>query len=295
VYFEKVIDLVRARNPYTLDRDGVLQLPGVRPIPLGGLTDVESTARLRAEPALLKLQLELRRLPLDRKGAESLKPFGYDLFNERVSTFAPGVDIPVPADYIVGSGDQFDVQLYGSQNRTLRLVVGRDGRLSFPELGPIEVAGKSFASVATDLERRVARQIIGTQASVGMGRPRSIQIFVVGEARKPGAYTVSGLATITSALYASGGVNTTGSLRDVQLKRRGEIIRRLDLYDLLLRGDTISDVPLLAGDVVFIPPAGATAAISGEVRRPAIYELKPNTTRMGRASRSSAIPMIVDE
>jgi len=278
---DKVIDLVRARNPYTLDPDGVLQLPGVRPILLGGLTDVEATARLRAEPALLKLQLELRRLPLERIGAEGLKPFGYDLFNQRVSTFAPGTDVPVPADYIVGPGDQFDVQLYGSQNRTLGLIVGRDGRLSFPELGPIEVAGKSFAAVATDLEQRVARQIIGTQASVGMGRPRSIQIFVMGEARKPGAYTVSGLATITSALYASGGVNTTGSLRDVQLKRRGETIRRLDLYDLLLRGDTSADVSLLSGDVVFIPPAGATATIVGEVRRPAIYELKANSTLGG--------------
>jgi protein involved in polysaccharide export with SLBB domain len=278
---DKVIKIIRERNPYVLDREGVLQLPGLRPIPLGGLTDVEATTRLAAEPALLKLKVEVTRLPLKRSGPEALKPFGYDLFNERVSTFAPGADVPVPADYVVGPGDLLNVQLYGSQNRTLRLTVGRDGRLSFPELGPIDVTGKTFESVASDIESRVARQIIGAQASVGLGNVRSIQVFVMGEARKPGAYTVSGLATVTSALYASGGIELTGSLRDVQLKRRGVTIRRLDLYDLLLRGDTSSDVPLLSGDVIFIPPAGPTATVSGEVRRPAIYELKGNATLGG--------------
>lgn len=278
---DKVIKVVRERNPYVLDRDGVLQLPGLRPIPLAGLSDLEATERLKAEAVLLKLQVTLKRLPLKRGGPESLKPFGYELFNERVSTFAPGVDVPVPASYVVGPGDQLTVQLYGSQNRTLRLTVGRDGRLSFPELGPIEVAGKTFEAVSADIQARVARQVIGTQASVGMANVRAIQIFVMGEARKPGAYTVSGLATVTSALYASGGIELTGSLRDVQLKRRGATVRRLDLYDLLLRGDTSADVPLQPGDVVFIPPAGATATVSGEVRRPAIYELKGAATLAG--------------
>ncbi len=274
--FNKVIELVRERNPYVLDRDGVLQLPGLRPIPLAGLTDQEASSRLRAEPSLIKLQIEIKRLPLEQLGAAGLEPFGYDLFDEQVSTFSPGTDVPVPSDYIVGPGDQFSIQLYGAQNRTLRLTVGRDGRLAFPELGPIEVSGKSFDVVAADIEGRVARQIIGTQASVGMGNARSIQVFVMGEAKKPGAYVVSGFATITSALYASGGIRPTGSLRDVQLRRQGSLIRRLDLYDLLLRGDTSSDVSLLPGDVIFIPTVGPTASIGGEVRRPGIYELKQN-------------------
>ena len=144
-------------------------------------------------------------------------------------------DLPVPADYTLGAGDQLTVQLFGAQNRMLRLVVGRDGRVNFPELGPVPVAGKKFDAVREDIESRVARQMIGTQASVGMGDTRSISVFVMGEANKPGSYTVSGLSTITSALYASGGIKTTGSLRDVQLKRRGTVVRRLDLYDLLLQ------------------------------------------------------------
>jgi polysaccharide export outer membrane protein len=274
----KLISLVRERNPYRLDREGVLQLPGFRPIPLAGLTDREAAIRLRAEPALLDLQIDIKRLPLVKTGSESLKPFGHELFSRKVSTFAPGTDVPVPSNYIVGAGDQLNVQLFGAQNRTLKLVVGRDGRLNFPELGPIDVAGKPFDLVSNEIGVRVARQLIGTQASVGMGSVRSIQVFVMGEAKKPGAYTVSGLATITSALYASGGIQTTGSLRDVQLKRRGQLVRRLDLYDLLLRGDTSSDVPLVSGDVVFIPPVGPTATVDGEVKRPAVYELKGSAT-----------------
>jgi polysaccharide biosynthesis/export protein len=117
------------------------------------------------------------------------------------------------------------------------------------------------------------------RASVSMGDTRSIRVFVMGEANRPGTYTVSGLATITSAIYASGGVKSIGSLRDVQLKRQGAVVRRLDLYDLILRGDTSDDAKLLPGDVIFIPPVSATVAVDGEVRRPAIYEMK-GTTRV---------------
>jgi polysaccharide export outer membrane protein len=279
--FSKVIDLIRERNPYTLDREGFLQLPGLRPIALAGLTDEQATVRLQAEPSLLKLQLELKRLPVEKAGVDALKPFGYDLFDERISTFAPGADVPVPSNYVVGPGDQLSVQLFGAQNRNLRLTVGRDGRLAFPELGPVEVAGKTFEAVSREIEARVSRQMIGTQASVGMGNARSIQVFVMGEAKKPGAYTVSGFATITSALYASGGIQLTGSLRDVQLRRQGALVRRLDLYDLLLRGDTSADISLLPGDVIFIPTVGPTATVGGEVKRPGIYELKQNGTLGG--------------
>ena len=275
---DKLIGLVRERNPYRLDRDGVLQLPGFRPIPLAGLSDNDATTRIQAEPSLTKLKVEIQRLPLTKVGPESLKPFGYELFSRKISTFAPGTNVPVPSNYLIGPGDQLSVQLFGSQNRNLRLVVGRDGRVNFPELGPIEVIGKTFDVVSSEIEARVARQIIGTQASVSMGNVRSIQVFIMGEVKKPGSYTVSGLSTVTSALYASGGIQPTGSMRDIQLKRQGATVRRLDLYDLLLRGDTSSDVTLLPGDVIFIPPVGATATVDGEVKRPAIYELKGKTS-----------------
>jgi protein involved in polysaccharide export with SLBB domain len=273
-----LVDAIRRGNPYSLDRAGQLVLPGVTPIAVGALTEEQANRRLALEPTLQLLSVSLSRLPVQRAGRLGLKPFGYDLFDAAPSTFAPLSDVPVPADYVVGPGDQFSVQLYGSQNKTVRLSVNRDGTVNFPELGPIGVIGKTFDEVRADLESRVAKQMIGTQASISISQTRSIQVFVLGEAQKPGSYTVSGLSTLTSALYASGGVSLNGSLRDIQLKRQGSIVRRLDLYDLLLRGDTSNDAKLLPGDVIFIPPVGAVASIDGEVRRPAIYELKGNVT-----------------
>ena len=275
---ERLIGLVRSRNPYQLDSSGVLQLPGFAPIMLAGLDETQATHRLASEGAFQKLDIKVAKLPVRKSGSAALKPFGSDLFKDASSTFAPVTDVPVPSDYVVGPGDQLVVQLFGTENRTLRLTVGRDGRINFPELGPINVGGQTFVRVAASLEERVARQMIGVRASVAMGDTRSIRVFVMGEANRPGSYTVSGLGTITSALYAAGGLKSFGSLRDIQLKRAGAVVRRLDLYDLLLRGDTVGDAKLLSGDVIFIPPVAATVAVDGEVYRPAIYELRGNTS-----------------
>ena len=272
------IDLVRSRNPYQLDANGALQLPGFAPILLSGLNEEQATRRLAADIALGKLDIKATKLPVRKSGVAGLKPFGYDLFKDSSNSFSPVTDLPVPSDYIVGPGDPLSVQLFGSQNKNVRLTVGRDGRVSFPELGPLNVAGRTFQSVVSDIESRVSRQMIGVRASVSMGDMRSIRVFVMGEANRPGSYAVSGLATITTAIYAAGGVKPIGSLRDVQLKRNGAVIRRIDLYDLLLRGDTSDDAQLQAGDVIFVPPVSATVAVDGEVHRPAIYEIKGSTT-----------------
>jgi protein involved in polysaccharide export with SLBB domain len=275
---EELVRLVGSRNPYTLDRNAQLNLPGFAPIALGGLTEEQATQRLSVEPVLLPLEVRLTRLPLAKMGVAGLKPFGYDLFDEAPSTFSPVTDVPVPADYVVGPGDQFSVQLFGSQNRTLALLVNREGTISFPELGPIRVGGLTFTAAKQTIESRVAQQMIGARANVSMADTRAIRVLVLGEAVQPGSYTVSGLATMTTALFASGGVKPIGSLRDVQLKRQGKIVRRLDLYDLLIRGDTSDDAKLLPGDVIFIPPVGSTVSVDGEVKRPAIYELRGETT-----------------
>jgi polysaccharide biosynthesis/export protein len=275
---QKLIDLIRSRNPYRLSVDGVLQLPGFVGIPLAGLTSFEGTVRLQADPDLRDYDVSIIRLPLKKIGTEALKPFGYDLFERAPSTFAPVTNVPVPADYVVGAGDQLEVQLYGNQNRTLTLEVGRDGRISFPELGPIGVSGQRFTSVKESIEARVERQMIGVRANVSMRDTRSIRVFVLGEATRAGSYTISGLGTITSALFAAGGVRPIGSLRNIQLKRQGTLVRTFDLYDMLIRGDSTDDARLLPGDVVFVPPVGATISVGGEVRRPAIYEVKNETS-----------------
>jgi protein involved in polysaccharide export with SLBB domain len=265
-------------NPYKLDASGVLRISGVAPIPLAGLTEEQATARLSRDPALSQFDIKLTLLPLEKLDAEALKPFGYDLFAGVPSTFAPVSDIPVPSEYVVGPGDRIEVQLIGNSRGRHSLTVNRDGRIMFPELGPIAVAGMRFEELKARIEQRVSEQMIGTQAVVTMGDLRSIRVFVLGETERPGSYTVSGLSTITNALFASGGVKTIGSLRNIQLKRNGQLVTRLDLYDLLLNGDTSNDVRLLPGDVIFIPPVGTTAGVTGEIRRPAIYELKGEAT-----------------
>ena len=273
-----LIALIQSKNPYTLSRDGVLYLPGFAGIPLAGLIEDLATLRLKVEPAFRDLDVRVTRLPLRKTGPEALKPFGYDLFQRSPSTFAPVTNVPVPADYIVGPGDELNVQLYGNQNRSLILIVGRDGIINFPELGPINVGGQRFTVIQSAIEARVTRQMIGVRASVSMGDTRSIRVFVLGDANRPGSYTISGMGTITSALFAAGGVKPIGSLRNIELKRQGTVVRRLDLYDMLIRGDTTDDNKLLPGDVIFIPPVGPTVGVDGEVRRPAIYEIKNETS-----------------
>lgn len=277
---EELVDLVRSKNPYRLDRNGVLFLPGFGSagIPLAGLDQFQATLRLQSESAFRRLHVDIVLLPLLKTGVEGLQPFGYDLFESVVSTFAPVTEVPVPADYVVGPGDELRVQLYGSENRSLRLVVGRDGQISFPELGPIAVGGMRFDAVQAEIASRVQQQMVGVQAAVSMGETRSIRVFVLGEAKYPGTYTVSGLATMTTALYAAGGVQPIGSLRRIQLKRQGKVVRELDLYDLLIHGNTRDDAKLLPGDAIFIPPVGPTVSVDGELHRPAIYETRHERT-----------------
>ncbi len=276
------VDVLRERiargNPYRLDRFGRLMLPGFEPLPMMGLNEELAAKRLATDPDLSEFVIKVTLLPLEPIGDESLKPFGYELFTDAPSTFAPVGDVPVPADYVVGAGDELRVQLFGTTNRSLVLRVGRDGNVSIPQIGPVAVAGQRYAAVKQSIESRVRNQMIGVQANVEMGETRSIRIFLLGEVAQPGSYTVSGLSTVTNALFVGGGINRIGSLRNVQLKRSGNTVKTLDLYDLLLNGDTSNDARLLPGDVVFIPPVGATTGVNGEVMRPALYEIRPTAT-----------------
>ncbi len=270
--------LILKNNPYKLNRFGVLEVPGLPAIPLAGLTAEEATSRLSADPDLRAYRVKVTLLRLKPYSVEALKPFGYDLFKGVPSTFAPVSDVPVPPDYTVGPGDSLNIQIYGNEPATYVLSVDREGRINFPKLGPIMVSGMSFDRARGVIEQRVREQLIGARVSVTMGDLRTIRVFVLGEAEKPGSYTVGGLATMTNALFVSGGVKDIGSLRNIQLKRNGQLVGRLDLYDLLLKGDNSGDRQLLPGDVIFIPPIGRTVSVYGAVRRPAIYELNQEKT-----------------
>jgi polysaccharide export outer membrane protein len=205
---------------------------------------------------------------------QKLPIYGASLFDQVPSTYAPLDRTPVAPDYMIGPGDELDIRLWGQITSEQRLVVDRTGDIFIPEVGRISVAGLRFSELPAALKTSIGRVFRNFDVSVNMSQLRSIQVFVVGHATRPGTYTVSSLSTLVNALFVSGGPSPQGSMRNIQLKRSGQLVTRFDMYDLLLRGDKTKDAALKPGDVIFIPSAGARVAISGSVENPAIYEIK---------------------
>jgi polysaccharide export outer membrane protein len=208
----------------------------------------------------------------------ALRLFGYDLFAGDPTSYQPNAQIPIEPNYSLGPGDELRIQFYGKVNDYFEQTISRDGSISFPKIGPVGIAGLTFAEAKQLINRKVAEEYIGVKVSLSLGSLRSIRVFVLGEAYKPGTYTVPSLSTMTNVLFLSGGVTNIASLRNIQLKRDGEVRAVLDLYDLLLSGDRSKDFRLQAGDTIFIPTIKYTASIDGQVRRPAIYETAANPT-----------------
>ena len=204
--------------------------------------------------------------------------FGQSLFYGVPSTFAPIADVPVDPGYVVGPGDSLLLQTVGQVNLQYNVTIDRTGAITLPGLGPVHVAGLPFGQLQPFLTQQFSRLYRNFTLSVNIGALRTIQVFVVGEARRPGSYSISSLSTLLNAVLASGGPANDGSLRDIQVKRGGETITHFDLYDLLLHGDKSKDVRLVSGDVIFIPFTGPQVAVTGSVNVPAIYELKGTTT-----------------
>ena len=207
-----------------------------------------------------------------------LTQFGYDLFRSTVSTFAPVEDVPVGPDYVVGPGDRFTIFLWGRFDLTYQVVVNRDGEISIPKIGPLKVWGLNFSQLQEYLFKEFSRYYKDFQLNVTMDRLRTIQVYVVGEAATPGSYILSSISTAYNALFAAGGLTKRGSLRNIQLLRKGKKVQTIDLYDFLLKGDKSQDERLQSGDTLFIPVIGPTAGMAGNFRRPAIYEMKGSMT-----------------
>lgn len=211
---------------------------------------------------------------------EILPIFGRDLFQRAPSTFAPADEIPVTADYIVGPGDEVLLRLWGAEqvNSNSQLTVDTSGNIYVPRVGAVHVAGLRMDQLQDQVSAEINHVYRNYQIAVSLGHLRSIQVYVVGEARRPGAYTISGLSTTLNALFASGGPSLAGSMRHIQVRRGNQIVSELDLYDLVLKGDKSHDVRLESGDTIFIPVVGPQVAIAGSVRHPAVYELKSDAS-----------------
>jgi len=211
--------------------------------------------------------------------AIGVRQFGYSIFSKSVSTFAPVLDVPVGPDYILGPGDSLQINVWGSTQLAFLQSVDRNGEINLPNVGPVRVWGLTFDDAGKVIRRQLTRYFRGIKTNITMGRLRTIRVYVVGEVCQPGSYTLSSLSTLTNALFAAGGPVKLGTLRNISLKRNRHTVGTTDLYDFLLRGDKTRDFRLQSGDTIFVPPVGSIAAITGEVKRPAIYELK-GTTRV---------------
>jgi protein involved in polysaccharide export with SLBB domain len=207
------------------------------------------------------------------------KRFGSDVFENgtRDPQLIP-MDLPAGPDYVVGPGDGLAINLWGSVSRRINSTVDREGRVSLPEVGPVEVSGKSLADVQQNVQQVLRTQFRDESVDVSLARLRTIRVYEVGDVENPGAYDISSLSTPLNALFAAGGPTTRGSLRIVKHYRGNHLVEAVDLYDLLLHGVKANIQPLENGDTVLVPPVGAQVTVEGMVRRPAIYELKEEKT-----------------
>lgn len=221
--------------------------------------------------------------------------YGANLFRRVPSTFAPLNMAPVPADYVIGPDDELRVRVWGQVNFQANVRVDRSGEIYLPQVGPVHVAGIPFADLDSHLRQAIGRVYKNFDLTADVGQIRSIQVYVAGEARRPGVYTVSSLSTLVDALFESGGPSVEGSMRHIELRRGSAVVTDFDLYDLLVHGDKSKDVKLLPGDVIFIPPVGKEVGITGSVRNPAIYELKADESLDGLIADAGGVSAVAAE
>lgn len=210
--------------------------------------------------------------PAQPKSSGALEPFGYDLFSGS-SGMISAPDVASADDYILGPGDDLIIYVWGKVEKEYNLTVDRQGRIFIPKVGELTAWGITLSDLELQLNQKLTGIYTDFKLSVSLGKIRSIRIYITGEAKKPGTYTISSLTTLFNALYLAGGPNLRGSMRNIELIRNNKIEKTIDLYQFLLKGDSKSDVRLSSGDAIFIPVSGPQVTISGELKRPAIYEL----------------------
>lgn len=237
---------------------------------------------------------EFQKFMLESTG-KLLPVYGSEFFSSALSTYTPTVESPLPADHQLGPGDELLIRGNGTIDIDYRATIDRNGMITIPTVGTLVMAGVRAGEAESVVRNAVAQLYKGVVVNVSYGRLRAITIYVVGQARRPGTYTVPGLSTLMTALFASGGPNANGSMRRVQVKRGGRTVAELDLYSFIAKGDKSADIKLQDGDSIFIPPAGGFVGLVGMVNSPAIYELKANSDTIGSLlDISGGLPVVAD-
>jgi protein involved in polysaccharide export with SLBB domain len=219
-------------------------------------------------PSLYDLYTQYSRSPI------SLRRFGLDIFENGTGNFDQlPMDLPAGPDYVLGPGDGLNIDLWGSVSQRFHRVVDREGKLSLPEIGSIQVSGHTLGDVQQMVQKSLRSQFRTLEADVSLDRLRVIRVYVVGDVQRPGAYDISSLSTPLNALFQAGGPTSRGSMRIVKHFRGNQLIEDVDLYDLLLHGVHSGMQRLESGDTILVPPIGQQVTLEGMVRRPGIYEL----------------------
>lgn len=263
-------DLVKAQG-MGLESVGSPSLPSIRSRPELQRTPNLTSTRLATsgEPAKGAFQTFLSGVT-----GQDLSIFGKNLFSDVPSTYAPSDANQVNQEYVIGTGDELQVRGWGMVDIDVNAVVDRSGAIFIPRVGSVKVSGVQYKDLQGYLKKAVGKIYSNFELTASIAQTRSVQIYVVGHAVRPGTYTLSAMSSLLNAVFTSGGPNATGSMRNIQLKRGTQTISTFDLYDMLVKGDKSSDTTLRDGDVIYIPEVGPQVALIGNVKQPAIFELK---------------------
>lgn len=265
------------------EKQGNQQLPGNKSI--GGSVSTSSADVTYDRDTSILAVYEQYRVARNKEieSEKANKVFGHDLFDGKTLTFAPALNVPTPANYTLASGDQLIVTLWGAVEGEYRVQVSPDGYVNINGVGLVNVQGQPVSAAEANIKARLMSRAEGigdgsVNVNVSLGNIRSIKVNIAGEARNPGTYTIPSLATLFNALYVAGGVSEIGSLRNIKLYRKGKLISTLDVYDYLMKGKTEVNARLEDNDLIVVEPYENYVKITGQVKRPMVYELKANET-----------------
>jgi protein involved in polysaccharide export with SLBB domain len=200
--------------------------------------------------------------------------FGRNIFNQRLLSFEPSMNIATPMNYVLGPGDQLIIDIYGASQKAVSAQVSPEGKVTLPGYGPLKVSGMTVDAAQAHIRKTLGARYSSSQLSVSLGNTRSMTINVMGEVRVPGTYTLSAFSTVFHALYKAGGINNIGTLRNIKVFRNGRQITVVDVYEYILNGRLAGNIRLMENDVIVVGPYECLVGITGNVKRPMFYEMR---------------------
>ena len=244
-------------------------------VTIGNEENPEDGLQQEADIQYAEIQQNINQHVDGEVGEAKLKVFGRDIFNNRLLSFEPNMNIATPQNYVLGAGDEVIIDIYGASQKSEQLTVSPDGDITVPDYGPIHVAGLTVAGAHNKLRNTLGTRYASSNLKLTVGKTRSIIINVMGEVKAPGTYTLSAFATVFHALYMAGGINDLGTLRNIKVFRNGKQVTVVDVYEYILNGRLAGNVRLQDNDVIVVGPYDCLVGIQGCVKRPMFYEMRP--------------------